>query len=181
MTLGTRTSLPTSRSIRGRPAGGSPKANLSPPTVRPRRFASRRIRLCSRRTWRSYLPALVSRLCRHAATLILAAALAAQALLAGLVAEGALVQTPGVSGFAVICHGSGASDQGNGTLPEPTGAKHPCCIFCTAAAPSLGGPPSTLRPQSARSVKAAIPEARTISITWRAVRAGLSQAAPSPI
>ena len=127
------------------------------------------------------MQALLSRLCSRAATLILAAAIAMQAFLAGLGAEGALVQTPGVSGFAVICHGSGATDQGNGSAPDPTGAKHPCCVFCTAAAPALAGPPNALRPQPLRSVRAAIPAVRTILIAWRAVRAGLSQAPPSPI
>jgi hypothetical protein len=127
------------------------------------------------------LPAFASRLHHRAAALIVAAAIAMQAFLAGLAAEGALVQAPGVPGLAVICHGAGAADQGNGTVPEPTGAKHPCCMSCTAAAPALAALPSTDRPQPGRSFKPPIPEARTILIAWRAVRAGLSQAPPSPI
>jgi hypothetical protein len=127
------------------------------------------------------VPAFVSRLCPRAAALIAAAVIAMQAFLAGLAAEGVLVQAPAVSGGAVICHGAGAADQGNGTVPEPTGAKHPCCMSCTAAAPALAGPANTLRALSGRSFKHPIPEARTILIARRAVRAGPSQAPPSPI
>jgi hypothetical protein len=127
------------------------------------------------------LPALVSHRCRRAAALILAAAIAVQALLTGLAAEGVLVQAPGVQDFAVICHGSGAADQDNGTVPDPARAKHPCCMSCTAAAPALPRPPNVMGPQPGRSFKPPIPEVRTIFIAWRAVRAGLSQAPPSPI
>jgi len=58
--------------------------------------------------------------CRPAAALIVAAALALQAFVAGLAAaEGARAVTPGAADFAVICHGGGVADQGNGTAPEP--------------------------------------------------------------
>ena len=47
--------------------------------------------------------------CRPAASLIVAAALAVQALLAGLAgADGVRLVTPGSSELAVICHGGGA-------------------------------------------------------------------------
>jgi hypothetical protein len=124
------------------------------------------------------LSAFVNRLCRRAAALVLAVAVGMQAFLAGLAAEGASVHASGASDFAVICHGSGAADEGNGTAPEPATAKHPCCVFCTAAAPALAAPPNSLRLQPARSFEAAIPNPKAILIAWRAVRAGLSQAPP---
>jgi hypothetical protein len=102
-----------------------------------------------------------------------------QAFLAGLAAaDGAFVPGSGPAEFGVICHGGGAADHGNGTAPDPTGAKHPCCMSCTAAAPVLGGPPSVPLPQGRRSFKAAAPDTRIV-IARRAVRAGLSQAPPS--
>jgi hypothetical protein len=57
-------------------------------------------------------------------------------------------------------HGPGTADRGNRTVPDPTRAKHPCCTSCTDATPAI---------------------ARRILIAWRAMRAGLSQAPPSPI
>jgi hypothetical protein len=124
---------------------------------------------------------LISRLrSRQVAALVVAVAVAMQVFVAGLAAEIMPAQTPGVSDFAVICHGAGAAGQDDGTLPEPSGAKHPCCVFCTAAAPALAEPPNALRPWSGRVFKAPMPEERTILIAWRAVRAGLSQAPPKP-
>jgi hypothetical protein len=120
--------------------------------------------------------------CRPAAALLVAAAIAMQAFLAGLAAaEGARAATPGAADFAIICHGGGAADPGNGTPPEPTGAKHPCCLSCTAAAPILGGPPSVPLPRRGRSLAAAAPDTGANVIARRAVRAGLSQAPPSQI
>ena len=65
--------------------------------------------------------------------------------------------------------------------PEPATGKHPCCVFCTAAAPALAGPSNALEPHLRRSFQAPIPAPMTTLIAWRAVRAGLSQAPPSPI
>jgi hypothetical protein len=118
--------------------------------------------------------------CR-AAALVLAAVIAMQAFLAELAAQGVLIPTLGATDFAIICHGAGTADQGNGTVPEPAGSKHPCCMSCTAAAPALAGPPNVPRPLHWRSFQAAIPEPSTILIAWRAVRAGFSQAPPNPI
>jgi hypothetical protein len=120
--------------------------------------------------------------CRPAAALIVAAAIAMQAFLAGLAAaEGARVATPGASDFAIICHGGGPSDQGNGTAPDPTGAKHPCCMSCAAAASILGGPPSVFLPRRGQSLTLLVPSTPASVIARRAVRAGLSQAPPSQI
>jgi hypothetical protein len=120
--------------------------------------------------------------CRPAAALIVAAAIAMQAFLAGLAAaEGARVASPGVSDFAVICHGGPPSDQGNGTAPDPAAAKHPCCMSCTAAAPIPGGPPSVFLPRHGRSLAPLVASTAANVIARRAVRAGLSQAPPSQI
>jgi hypothetical protein len=123
----------------------------------------------------------VNRLTCRAAALVLAIAIAVQALLAGLAADGVFIPTLGAFDYAIICHGSSAADQDNGTAPEPAKGKHSCCMSCAAAAPALAGPPSVPRPLPGHSFKSAIPETRTILIAWRAVRAGLSQAPPSPI
>jgi hypothetical protein len=120
--------------------------------------------------------------CRPAATLIVVVALAMQAFFAGLAAvDGARARTPGAADFAVICHGGGASDQGNGTAPDPAGSKHPCCMPCTAAASILGGPPSIFLPRRDYRFAPLAPGTHTSVIARRAVRAGLSQAPPSQI
>jgi len=115
--------------------------------------------------------------CRPAAALIVAAAIAMQAFLAGVATSGGVL-APGSTpaGFTAICHGGGPADQGNGTAPDPSRAKHSCCMSCTAAAPVLAGPPSVLSPQPGRSFKASVADTSAIVLARRAVRSGLSQA-----
>jgi len=116
--------------------------------------------------------------CRPAAAVIVAAALALEAFLAGLAAaEGLRGVALGPSEFAIICHGGGGADPGG--APEPAGAKHPCCLSCTAAPPIRGGPPNVPVVQRERSFAAAALDTSASLIARRAVRAGLSQAPPS--
>jgi len=118
--------------------------------------------------------------CRPAAVLLVAAAIVVQAFLAGLAAAGgARVAMLGASEFAVICHGATPADQGNRTAPDPSGAKHPCCMSCTAAASILGGPPNILLPLRRDGFAPRVPTTHARVAARRAVRAGLSQAPPT--
>jgi hypothetical protein len=116
--------------------------------------------------------------CRPVAALIVAAAIGMQALLSPV---GVAAVTSGAAEFAVICHGGGPSDQGNGTAPDPARAKHPCCMSCTAAASILGGPPSVFLPWRGQGFAPLEPATLVNVIARRAVRAGLSQAPPGQI
>src|SRR5438270_8417278 len=122
--------------------------------------------------------------CRRAAVVIAAALIAVQAFFAGLaMAEAALVLTPDLSDVAVICHGHGGADPGNGAAPDPSKARHLCCASCTAGAPpvTLAGPSVVPRSDHGRAFKAPAQHGATVLVAPRAVRAGLSQAPPSRI
>jgi hypothetical protein len=132
---------------------------------------------------------LIARLRRYRrpAVMVAAGLIAMQAFLAGLgLAPAALVLTPGLDDFAVICHGNGGtlSDAGTrdgGTAPEPAQNGHPCCVSCTAAAPPaiLPAPVIVLRADRGRILQSPRLRAASIPIARRAVRAGSSQAPPS--
>jgi hypothetical protein len=121
------------------------------------------------------------RLCRRPAVMIAAGLMVGQAFLAGLtMAQAAVMLTPGLAGFAVICHGNGGPDSDTGTAPEPAKSQHPCCLSCAASAP-----PATLPAQliglpggRCRAVETQNLCVASIPIAPRAVRAGLSQAPP---
>jgi hypothetical protein len=125
------------------------------------------------------------RLCRRPAVMVAAGLIAVQAFLAGLAsAQAALVLTPGLVDFAVICHGGADSD--NGTAPSPgktNPAKiwHPCCVSCTAGSPPVTLPEQliALRSDRGRVFQSPILRAASILIAPRAVRAGPSQAPPN--
>jgi hypothetical protein len=119
------------------------------------------------------------RLHRRPAVMIAAGLIAVQALLAGFgIAQAALILTPGVADFAVICHGGGGADS-LGTAPDVPD-RHSCCASCTAAAPAtLPGPLLVLRAHRGHVVEAPSLRAVSILIAPRAVRAGFSQAPPS--
>jgi hypothetical protein len=122
------------------------------------------------------------RLHRRPAALVAAGLMGVQVLLAGLVlAHAALLLTPGVTDFAVICHGSGAAASDNGTAPAPGTNPHPCCESCAAAAPPATLPEQALEPQVDRGpvLQSLILWTLALPIAPRAVRAGLSQAPPS--
>jgi hypothetical protein len=130
------------------------------------------------------------RLCRRPAVMMAAGLLAVQALLAGLaMAQAALMLTPNladVAGFAVICHGNGGTDAGNGSARDPAKtdpgeSQHACCESCAAGAPPATLPAQliVLRSDRCRAFKSRALCAASVSIAPRAVRAGLSQAPPS--
>jgi hypothetical protein len=119
---------------------------------------------------------------RRAAAVFAAGVIAIQAFFAGLtIAQGVLVSAGGPSDFAVICHGSGGADQGNGTGPDPTGAKHPCCMSCTSSVPGLAAPASASLSLPGIGFKSPVPRTHAVRIAQRAVRAGLSQGPPSQL
>jgi hypothetical protein len=120
--------------------------------------------------------------CRRAAVVLAAALIAVQAFFAGLaMAEAALVLTPDLTEIAVICHGDGGADPGNGAAPNPIKARHLCCLSCTAGAPPVTLPGASIVPRSdhGRTLKSPAYLAATLLVAPRAVRAGLSQAPPS--
>jgi hypothetical protein len=115
------------------------------------------------------------------AMLLLAALLAVQTLLAGLVSAGDMhVAATGPGDLTIICHGQGAALPGNPTAPEPDRAQHPCCLLCAAgAAPAVvGGSSVALRKERTRSSEPPARTAEAKPVAPRAVRAGLSQAPP---
>jgi hypothetical protein len=133
---------------------------------------------------------LIARLRRYRrpAVTVAAGLFAVQAFLAGLAtAQAGLVLTPNladVAGFAVICHGNGGADSGNGVDPaktDPDKDRHPCCVSCAAGPPPATSPEqlSVLRADPFRVFKSRALHATSIPIVSRAVRAGPSQAPPN--
>jgi hypothetical protein len=138
---------------------------------------------------------LIARLRRYRrpAVTVAAGLFAVQAFLAGLAtAQAGLVLTPNladVAGFAVICHGNGGADSGNGVDPaktdpaktDPAKDRHPCCVSCAAGPPPATSPEqlSVLRADPFRVFKSHALHATSIPIVSRAVRAGPSQAPPN--
>jgi len=148
---------------------------------------------------------LIARLRRYRrpAVTVAAGLFAVQAFLAGLAtAQAGLVLTPNladVAGFAVICHGNGGADSGNGVDPaktdpaktdpaktdpaktDPAKDRHPCCVSCAAGPPPATSPEqlSVLRADPFRVFKSRALHATSIPIVSRAVRAGPSQAPPN--
>jgi hypothetical protein len=121
------------------------------------------------------------RLHRRPAVVIAAGLIVVQALLAGLgLAQAALILTPGLADFAVICHGNGGPDS-SGTTPDPAPDRHPCCVSCAAAAPPATLPEQAivLRADRRGIFKSPLMRAASILVARRAVRAGSSQAPPS--
>ena len=113
---------------------------------------------------------------------VAAGVIAVQAFLAGLaLAQAALLLTPGLADFAVICHGNGAAVSDGKTAPVPAHNPHPCCESCTAAAPPATLPVPLLVSRAERALVFKSPTWWTLAlpIAARAVRAGLSQAPPS--
>jgi hypothetical protein len=126
---------------------------------------------------------LIARLRLHGRPAAMAAAgvIAAQAFLAGLaLAQAALLLTPGLADFAVICHGNGAAAFDDRTAPAPQHNPHPCCESCTAAAPpaTLPAPVLVSRAQPVPVLKAPVWWTLAPPVAARAVRAGLSQGPP---
>ena len=121
---------------------------------------------------------------RRPAAMIAAGLIAAQALLTGLaLARAALVETPGLAEFVVICHGNGGggADSDRGSAPGPLANPHPCCVSCTAGAPPATLPEQLIALRSDRRgvLEAPILRAASILIAPRAVHDGPSQAPPS--
>ena len=126
---------------------------------------------------------LIARLRLHGRPAVMAAAgvIAVQAFLAGLaLAQAALLLTPGLADFAVICHGGGAVVSDDKTAPAPAHNPHPCCESCTAAAPpaTLPTPVLVSRAQPVPMVKSPVRWMLVPPVAARAVRAGLSQGPP---
>jgi hypothetical protein len=126
------------------------------------------------------------RLCRRPAVMIAAGLIVGQAFLAGLtMAQAAVMLTPGaadIAGFVVICHGNGGPDSDTGTAPDPAKSQHPCCLSCAASAAAATLPAQLigLPGDRCRAVESQNLYVASIPIAPRAVRAGLSQAPPSP-
>jgi hypothetical protein len=130
-------------------------------------------------------PNLISRLrpCGRAAVVIATVLMVAQAFLAGLAgAQAALVENPGASDIAVICHGGGGSPEG-GTAPDTPEKQHPCCVLCTAGVGPAVLPTPALALLAGCRRAGGLPalHAVSIQIAPRAVRAGSSQAPPDSV
>jgi hypothetical protein len=126
---------------------------------------------------------LIARLRLHGRPAVMAAAgvIAVQAFLAGLaLAQAALLLTPGLADFVVICHGNGVAVLDDKTAPAPAPNPHPCCDSCTAAAPpaTLPAPLSVSRVEPVLVLKVPVRWTLAPPIAARAVRAGLSQGPP---
>jgi hypothetical protein len=114
--------------------------------------------------------------------MVAAGVIAMQAFLAGLaLAQAALILTPGVADFAVICHGNGAGASNDKTAPAPRTSPHPCCESCIAAAAPATLPEQALVAPEDRALELKSSPWWTLAlpVAARAVRAGLSQAPPS--
>jgi len=117
--------------------------------------------------------------CRPIAV-IAAGLIVLQAFLAGLAgARAAATTAADPLGIAVICHGAGGSDSGDGTAPDPIKSVHLCCIGC------MGAPAATLPEQAVLLRSDLCGESRSapvcaadVTIAERAIRAGQSQAPP---
>ena len=126
---------------------------------------------------------LVARLRPHLRPIAMIAAglIALQAFLAGLASTQAVaIAAPDFIDFAVICHGTGGTDPGDGTAPDPINIVHLCCVACMASAPPATLSEQAVLPQSDRCRESTTPAvcAAAVPIAGRAVRAGLSQAPP---
>jgi hypothetical protein len=130
----------------------------------------------------SMLPRLVARLRAHRRPMALIAAglIVLQAFVAGFASARAAAITADPLGIAVICHGAGGSDPGDGTAPDPIKLAHQCCIDCMGGSPAATLPEQAvlLRSDNCGESNAAPVRAADVTIAERAIRAGQSQAPP---
>jgi hypothetical protein len=129
------------------------------------------------------LPGLVARLRPHHRSIAVVAAglIVLQAFLTGLAsARAAAVTATDPLGIAVICHGAGGSNSGDGTAPDPTKLAHLCCVDCIGGSPSATLPEQAvlLRSDLCGGSNSAPVCAADVTIAERAIRAGQSQAPP---
>jgi hypothetical protein len=117
--------------------------------------------------------------CRRPTVLIAAWLIVLQAFLAGVAAA----QTAAMAAsdpLNAICHGAGGADANDGTAPQSAEFEHLCCAHCISAAPAIAPPDA---PRAAPLRLASRPLAWpsfTVVIARGAVRAGPSQAPPTP-
>ena len=117
--------------------------------------------------------------CRRPIVLIAAWLIALQAFLAGVAAAQAAAMAAS-DPINAICHGAGGAGANDGTAPQSGKIEHLCCAHCTSAAPAIAPPDA---PRAAPARLGSLPLAClsfTVVIARGAVRAGPSQAPPTP-
>jgi hypothetical protein len=123
----------------------------------------------------------IARRPRRSIAVIAAGLIVLQAFLAGFAnSRAAAIPAADPIGVAVICHGAGGSDSGDGTAPDPIKAVHLCCVACMAGslAGTLPEQAALPKPNPCRDSTSAAVCAADVPISERAVRAGQSQAPP---
>ena len=117
--------------------------------------------------------------CRRPTVLIAVWLIVLQAFLAGVVAAQAAAMAAS-DPLSAICHGAGGAGANDGTAPQSAKIEHLCCAHCISAAPAIAAPDA---PRAAPARLASRPLACssfTVVIARGAVRAGPSQAPPTP-
>ena len=117
--------------------------------------------------------------CRRPIVLIAAWLIALQAFLAGVaVAQAAAMAAS--DPINAICHGASGAGTSDGTAPQSAEIVHLCCAHCTSAAPAVA-PPDAPRAAPARLASRPLAcSSFTVVFARGAVRAGPSQAPPTP-
>ena len=117
--------------------------------------------------------------CRRPIVLIAAWLIVLQAFLAGVAAAQAAAMAAS-DPINAICHGADGAGADDGTAPQSAKIEHLCCAHCTSAAPAITPPDA---PRAAPARLGSRPSAClsfTVVIARGAVRAGPSQAPPTP-
>ena len=117
--------------------------------------------------------------CRRPIVLIAAWLIALQAFLAGVAAAQAAAMAAS-DPINAICHGAGGAGTSDGTASQSAKIEHLCCAHCTSVAPAIA-PPDAPRAAPARLASRPLAcSSFTVVIARGAVRAGPSQAPPTP-
>ncbi|MBV8111420.1 MAG: hypothetical protein JOZ26_04425 [Hyphomicrobiales bacterium] len=117
--------------------------------------------------------------CRRPTVLIAAWLIVLQAFLAGVAAAQAVAMAAS-DPINAICHAADGAGANDGTAPQSVKIEHLCCAHCISAAPTIA-PPDAPRAAPAQLVSRPLAcSSFTVVIARGAVRAGPSQAPPTP-
>jgi hypothetical protein len=117
--------------------------------------------------------------CRRPIALIAMWLVVLQAFLAGVATAqaGAML----ASGPAdVICHASGNADPADTTAPDAAKAWHLCCASCTAPPVAVPAVPAVVSIEPRSASRPSVLQRFIIIVSHGAIRAGPSQAPPTP-
>ena len=116
--------------------------------------------------------------CRRPIVLIAAWLIVLQAFLAGVAAaQAAMAASDPIN---AICHGAGGAGANDGTAPQSGKIEHLCCAYCTSAAPAIAPPDAPRAGPTRLASRPLACSSFTMVMARGAVRAGLSQAPPTP-